>query len=66
MRARDYFMREGQSCASTGNKARLALALFRAPSKRERDWIRTAYHQQTGAFRKLINRASERNKHEAT
>jgi len=56
MKARDYFMREGQACASTEDVARLNLAARRAPSRQARGWLLAGYHMQAGGYRKLIER----------
>ena len=56
MKARDYFMREGQACASTQDVTRLNLAVHRAPSRQARGWLLAGYHMQAGGYRKLIER----------
>lgn len=56
MKAREYFMREGQACASTQDVARLQLAIRRAPSRQARGWLLAGYYMQTGGYRTLIHR----------
>jgi len=62
MKARDYFMREGQACASTMDEQRLALAMRRAPGSQARGWILAGHQMQVGNYRRLIARIKEPSK----
>lgn len=56
MKASEYFMREGQACASTVDTTRLQLAIHRAPSRQARGWLMAGYYMQAGGYRTLIAR----------